>query len=280
MSANESQSSSPVSLKLNQRHSASTLVEPQTRIRKNDADRKSLRSTRSRNGSLLNPSSSGHASSEADTAVGSESRGVSSINTLSASISPISPLDPHGEPSDTDTIGFVDRFRSLVSQVGREVDEGLEFAQRDHQPNDHYPPSSYHDPLAQPLSAEALDRFNYDEFGNGSHVNDHVLVLGGYIRRMPTIESLGSREIGSLASSVRGPRDSAFIPSNYSGSAHALSLAPTNTLASSEGASRNSSLHASGGHDTSSSYHTPAGGTPPLVNNNSGHQTRYPIGSE
>ncbi|KAJ7055207.1 hypothetical protein C8F01DRAFT_1159788 [Mycena amicta] len=95
-------------------------------------------------------------------------------------------------PSDADRelYSFVDRFRSLVSQVSRETADGVNT-------DGAYPSSSQ----TAFLAAGAA------EFGMPVPVrDDRVLILNSYIRRMPTIESLGSREVaGSVAgSSVAG----------------------------------------------------------------------------
>ena len=240
MSAKES--SLPVSLKLTQHPSSSdssTLVE-HGRIRKGSwADRRSLRSTRSRTGSLPNSSSNGN-SSEGDGATLHDGTKFSSSPSSSIG-TPISSTQEFGG-QDTD-IGFMDRFKSLVNQVSREIDDGLDAVRREI--TESSPPSSYHDPT-KGLSSEALDRPGniYDEFGSRIETPDeHVRVLGGYIRRMPTIESLGSREMGSMASSTH--RD-VFL-----GSVQTNSHPPTrtNTLGGSV-PSRSNSM-------TSSTVHSP-----------------------
>ena len=240
MSAKES--SLPVSLKLTQHLSSSdssTLVE-HGRIRKGSwADRRSLRSTRSRTGSLPNSSSNGN-SSEGDAATLHDGTKFSSSPSSSIG-TPISSTQEFGG-QDTD-IGFMDRFKSLVNQVSREIDDGLDAVRREI--TESSPPSSYHDPT-KGLSPEALDRPGniYDEFGSRVETPDeHVRVLGGYIRRMPTIESLGSREMGSMASSTH--RD-VFL-----GSVQTNSHPPTrtNTLGGSV-PSRSNSM-------TSSTVHSP-----------------------
>ena len=137
----------------------------------------------------------------------------------------------------------MDRFKSLVNQVSREIDDGLDAVRREI--TESSPPSSYHDPT-KGLGPDALDRPGniYDEFGSRIETPDeHVRVLGGYIRRMPTIESLGSREMGSMASSTH--RD-VFL-----GSVQTNSHPPTrtNTLGGSV-PSRSNSM-------TSSTVHSP-----------------------
>lgn len=116
-------------------------------------------------------------------------------------------LSPVGE-SDRELHGFVDRFRSLVSQITRETEDGLEFSRADHAGGLVGPP--------QPPPIEIGENFylpplpptiGYDEFGRPYPPEEHVRMLNGYIRRMPTIESMGSREIGSMTSSMYSAGD-------------------------------------------------------------------------
>ncbi|KAJ7271170.1 hypothetical protein C8J57DRAFT_298970 [Mycena rebaudengoi] len=89
--------------------------------------------------------------------------------------------------NDRELYSFVDRFRSLVSQISRETADAA------------YTP----DPYAPPGLRPAAPALGYDEFGRPYPPDDHVRILNAYIRRMPTIESLGSREFsaaGSVAS--------------------------------------------------------------------------------
>ncbi|PSR73041.1 hypothetical protein PHLCEN_2v11145 [Hermanssonia centrifuga] len=90
---------------------------------------------------------------------------------------------------------FVDRFRVLLDEVSRETDAALEFARNDR-------PGLYIDPTAS-SSPTSLDQISLPP----SPDIDYVPIVGALIRRMPTIESLGSREVMSLASSIiRGDR--------------------------------------------------------------------------
>ena len=124
-------------------------------------------------------------------------------------------------PPEEDMQGFVDRFRALVEQVSRETDAGIELAE-----NDRYSDSAIPFPESPTSDNDGAD---------------YIPVMGKIIQRMPTIESLGSREVMSLASGHRGDR-----------SVHTLSRPPTraNTLTMSEAAgspsvSRSNSLTAS-----------------------------------
>ncbi|KAK0476999.1 hypothetical protein IW261DRAFT_299977 [Armillaria novae-zelandiae] len=119
---------------------------------------------------------------------GEKSRASTSSAT---SQTPTSPL-PAVLDSDRDLYNFVDQFRSLVSQISRETDEGLEYARPDGSS------SSRSESTASSYSYSAA--IGYDEFGRPYPPDDHVRVLGGYVRRMPTIESIGSREMGTTSS--------------------------------------------------------------------------------
>lgn len=368
----------PLSLQLTQHASSSTLVShsysyTQGRTRAGSgsgstvekaADRKSLRSSRSRTGSMRGPGSSGHASrssSDDHDAVGSAEGTVLNPKRASGGIdygyarthSPVEP-QPSTPPqqhhqqqqaqasssdADHEVFSFADRYRALISQVSRELDDGLDIVEhgreRDYEYDPYtqheirqgtqgHPPSSYsyayaYTPEPQSYSSEALDHLTptgplhtqsyYDphstEFGARpihSYVqppDEHVRVLGGYIRRMPTIESLGSREVGggSLGSSLHRSSlyrsDAAFGPGNgngWTGAGMGGSRPPTrsNTLSTGEGSggempsrngsgsasgevpSRNGSLGSSaattGGHDSSAelssaSWHTAGSGS-------------------
>ncbi|KAI1790544.1 hypothetical protein LXA43DRAFT_890718 [Ganoderma leucocontextum] len=94
-------------------------------------------------------------------------------------------MDPHQwDPiSDSDLNDIASRFRSLVAQVTRETNDATPQAHRE---SDHYDfPTSYD-------RERERDR------------DDAHIVLGRAIHRMPTIESLGSHEVISLASTGKG----------------------------------------------------------------------------
>ncbi|KAJ7038875.1 hypothetical protein C8F04DRAFT_950626 [Mycena alexandri] len=88
--------------------------------------------------------------------------------------------------SDRELYSFVDRFRSLVSQINREAEDGANIAS----PTE----STY---LTDPTFRSVV---GYDEFGRPYPPDDHVRILNSYIRRMPTIESIGSREMTASTS--------------------------------------------------------------------------------
>ncbi|KAJ4480893.1 hypothetical protein J3R30DRAFT_2375470 [Lentinula aciculospora] len=140
--------------------------------------------------------------------------------------------------SDRELNNFAERFRALVSQISRETDDALRFAQSEDAGNSEpalLPEDIYTD----------LPHHNNDDFTGGEYPpDDHVRILNGFVRRMPTIESLGSRELTSLASS----RDQL----------HSLSRPPTRSVTEftgSEPPSRANSLSltaAIGGHGLTS----------------------------
>jgi hypothetical protein len=277
-SSGTSTSSSPVSLTLTQQASSSTLVD-HTRTRKNSsasAGPISIRSSQSR-GSLFNLSSAGHishVSSDPDVAPSGEGHKHPGLGHLAASVDGYS-TEASSQPTDVDLSGFTDRFKSLVNQVSREVDDGLDIVRRENTTWD-YAPSSYaeHHMTQAATTPDELERLLYaDEFGIASAPTpeDHVIMLGGYVRRMSTIESIGSREMGS-ASSVH--RNATFVSSHSSSGHTQQSRPPTraNTLtndAAAESPSRDSSPNVSsvgtgghgGGNNTSASYHSASSGS-------------------
>ncbi|KAI0693091.1 hypothetical protein C8T65DRAFT_668748 [Cerioporus squamosus] len=128
-------------------------------------------------------------SSEEDTAESGEDRFGRALNrTLggyaSVSLASPPPQDREGRGAgsswdpvpDSELNSFAAHFRALVEQVTRETDEAVEYAQ-----SDQYDfPATY--------SGASRDR------------DDAHVVVGRTIHRMPTIESLGSHEVMSLAS--------------------------------------------------------------------------------
>ncbi|KIM41845.1 hypothetical protein M413DRAFT_445054 [Hebeloma cylindrosporum] len=138
--------------------------------------------------------------------------------------------------SEHDLIGHMDRFRSLVMQLTQETEDALEFAQADDTSSTEDPRES--DPAGLPPAYSEDERdyetdgptqgspdniFNlppvpaalgYNEFGMPYPPDQDVHILNGYIRRMPTIESMGSGELGTSigASSHRAGSSSSRPP--------------------------------------------------------------------
>ena len=84
-----------------------------------------------------------------------------------------------------------DRFNSLISQITRETEDGLALAIS--------PESSpTREPFILPYIPPAI---GYDEFGRPYPPDETLFVFNGVVRRMPTIESMGSRELGSTSAS-------------------------------------------------------------------------------
>lgn len=125
--------------------------------------------------------------------------------------------------SDRELHSFVDRFRTMVSQISRETEEALVFATSD--VNRSESPSDLEDDIFTRMPSRTL---GYNEFGQPYPPDYQVRILNGYVRRMPTIESLGSREVASIASSTHNQDILASI--------HTLSRPPTraNTLSMSD----------------------------------------------
>ncbi|KAG6910365.1 hypothetical protein DXG01_011080 [Tephrocybe rancida] len=101
---------------------------------------------------------------------------------------------------------YHEHFRALVCQITRETEEALALAVTDPVNAD-----ADADVDASPPTDLYLSRIppavGYDEFGRPYPADEHVPILNGYVRRMPTIESMGSREMGSMASSVMSHGD-------------------------------------------------------------------------
>ncbi|KAF5376748.1 hypothetical protein D9615_007895 [Tricholomella constricta] len=109
------------------------------------------------------------------------------------------------ENSDVELDSFHYRFRSLVSQINRETEEGLALARAD---NSGTPPHAHDAPPEDFDLPRVPPAIGYDEFGRPYPPDERVSFLNGYVRRMPTIESMGSREVGSMtASSIYTDRD-------------------------------------------------------------------------
>ncbi|KAI0043407.1 hypothetical protein FA95DRAFT_1563318 [Auriscalpium vulgare] len=105
---------------------------------------------------------------------------------------------------DSDLQGFADRFRNLVSQVSRDIEDGLDL--RSSASKSSSPSPSPSPPPPMPAFHHVLDTHipytSIDEFGRPSPPDERIAVLGGVVRRMPTIESVGSRERDRAMSSM------------------------------------------------------------------------------
>lgn len=137
--------------------------------------------------------------------------------------------------------GFADRFRELVNRVSRELEESR-VAEDDTDLRAQTPPLHHVLDTHTPY-------MSIDEFGREVPSAEPVAMLGGVIRRMPTIESVGSRELGSLRSTAvlcgMSSQSGATSPSASTRPHTGATIASYNdTLASaSQPPSRSNSLH-------------------------------------
>ncbi|RDB17602.1 hypothetical protein Hypma_001041 [Hypsizygus marmoreus] len=100
--------------------------------------------------------------------------------------------------NDAELISFRERFHSLVSQIARETEEGLELARSDTSLS----PQQTNSVLSGERDLPPIPpTVGYDEFGRPYPPDEHIQILNGFVRRMPTIESMGSREMGSMGTS-------------------------------------------------------------------------------
>ena len=142
---------------------------------------------------------------------------------------------------DGDLQGFAEQFRALVDQVSRELEEA-----RISEYNSETNTESRTPPLHHVLDTHT-PYLSIDEFGREVPSEEPIAVLGSVIKRMPTIESVGSRELASLRSAtlVSGAGGNG---ASVATSSTASSRPPTRaTLASlndaSQPSSRSNSIH-------------------------------------
>jgi hypothetical protein len=143
-----------------------------------------------------------------------------------ANLPPVPTQTTAGVPStpsenDRELYSFVDRFRSLVSQINREAEDGAYIGGSGGSSSSSTPPSAY---LSDPTIRAVV---GYDEFGRPYPPDDHVRILNSYIRRMPTIESIGSREM-TAGTSVAA--SSIYQEQRERASLHTLSRPPTRAM--------------------------------------------------
>ena len=89
--------------------------------------------------------------------------------------------------------GFADQFRALVDQVSRELEESRISENQDRE---------VHTPPLHHVLDTHTPYMTVDEFGREVPTEEPIAFLGGVIKRMPTIESVGSRELMSLRSAT------------------------------------------------------------------------------
>ncbi|KAJ7123691.1 hypothetical protein C8R44DRAFT_735326 [Mycena epipterygia] len=136
--------------------------------------------------------------------------------------------------NDRELYSFVDRFRSLVSQITREAEDAAYIGA-----------GSGSDAGSSPSETSFLSHtptpfVGYDESGRPYPPDEHVRILNSYIRRMPTIESIGSREMAGTSVAASS------LYHEQLASLHSLSRPPTRAMtdraAGSEPPSRAGSL--------------------------------------
>jgi hypothetical protein len=112
--------------------------------------------------------------------------------------------------------GFADQFRALVDRVSRELEESRIAEDQDGEP--HTPPLHHVLDTHTPY-------MTVDEFGREVYTEEPIAILGSVIKRMPTIESVGSRELTSL-------RSATLVSGGGGGTIGAASVAPSSSASS------------------------------------------------
>ncbi|KAJ6554367.1 hypothetical protein B0H19DRAFT_1071770 [Mycena capillaripes] len=145
-----------------------------------------------------------------------------------ANLPPLPAQTAASAPSENDRelYSFVDRFRSLVSQINREAEDGANLGGDGSSSSSAAAQSAY---LADPAFRAVV---GYDEFGRPYPPDDHVRILNSYIRRMPTIESIGSREM-TAGTSVAA--SSIYQEQRERASLNTLSRPPTRAMTDRDG---------------------------------------------
>jgi len=108
-------------------------------------------------------------------------------------------------------------FRSIISQIARETEEGLAFARSEDtsssskntvgsssrgdspnlEPEDPHHQYNYHDDEDDFYAASPARALSEGDYRQPYPADEHVLMMNAYVKRMPTIESMGSREMRS-----------------------------------------------------------------------------------
>ncbi|KAG6877631.1 hypothetical protein C0993_005452 [Termitomyces sp. T159_Od127] len=138
---------------------------------------------------------------------------------------------------------YYEHFRQLIFRVARETDEAIALAAAETPDIAETEPESYADADADAASSN-LDfhrprippAVGYDEFGRPYRPDEHVPIMNSYVRRMPTIESMGSREVASSIYSRTGTMTASVRSSLLLG----RPLTRANTLDSTMGSRRSS----------------------------------------
>jgi hypothetical protein len=138
---------------------------------------------------------------------------ASDNTTISPEISSgVRPTSIHGS-NNPDAQGFAERFHSAIDQFAKEIKDGMNLTSNRSMPDDDLVDSpnscdvdygvQIYDPYTQPPPGVSGEGDSYDESRNPPMQSDALVqVFGRLVHRMPTIESLGSREAHSLALSM------------------------------------------------------------------------------
>lgn len=144
--------------------------------------------------------------------------------------------------------GFADQFRALVDQVSRELEESR--ISENYQDRDTHTPPLHH------VLDTHTPYMTIDEFGREVPTEERIAVLGSVIKRMPTIESVGSRELMSLRSATLVSGGGGVGGASVTASSSASSRPPTGaTMASFNDAASVSLASASQPSSRSNSIH-------------------------
>jgi hypothetical protein len=156
-------------------------------------------------------------------------------------------------PRSTHTLSseFVEDYGTLVNRISREI-ENANIVETPNRYSSSSSSSSSTCPSAycyRPASADSMYQPSYPNRNpfQSPEPDVHVLVLGGIVRRMPTIESMGSREVGSISPSSQ--RHETGAASSSLRSFNTASAPPTRTnTRSTVGSSRANSMYTNAGH--------------------------------
>ena len=135
------------------------------------------------------------------------------------------PMDTVAPANTGITMTFIERFRALVSQIVRETEEGIAFARSDVASTSYHSNSSAESPTLNDAPDLDIETSYHSQFKHSQYNDDddddfysasgqegrsagyqeypaeeHIRMMNGYLKRMPTIESMGSHELGSLRS--------------------------------------------------------------------------------
>ena len=158
---------------------------------------------------------------------------------------------------------FIYHFRSLISQITRETEEGIAFAHSDDSGSSHVVDTLPGNESPE-LGTEIVYQDNQEDYDNedgfyitsaprthGSYeqhqqypAGEEIRMLNGFIRKLPTIESMGSHELQSSmgASSTNRDRERIGASSRPPTRNTLGSLAATDLSGTSEPRSRRNSL--------------------------------------